>query len=210
MLNCLSVGGTPRKGERRGGCLAVQQSAGSEDVFAAAGTYGAGHTMPRQVVAHPQHSLLRSTVEGRVGNLVEANQVDAALQRREQAHQLASMAFRVVQAAEDDVLEAEPPLVTPVLFPHQCQQLLQAISLLGRHHLQAFLGEGVMEAYCEVAVALSQEAFHAFPYAYRRHGDALRTSVSRCVALSTASRLSNGSPCPMKTMFVSLSLPGTE
>ena len=85
------------------------------------------------------------------------------------------MAFRVVEAAEDDVLEAETALVAPVLLSEQRQKVEQSESLLCRHHREAFLGEGVVEADSNVAVALLKEAFHAFPYANGRDRDALRT-----------------------------------
>ena len=145
--------------------LRVQQAAGGVDVLSATGTYGSRHAMLGQVVAQPDHPFLRSSLVRRIRYLMEPDEVDAAFQRREQAHQLACMAFRIIESAEDDVLEAEPPLMAPVLLLQECQHLMDAVRLLSRHHRKALIGERVVQADGQVAVALLEEALHTFPYA---------------------------------------------
>ena len=139
-----------------------------------------------QEVAQPDHPFLRSSLVRRIRYLMEADEVDAAFQRREQAHQLACMAFRIIESAEDDVLEAEPPLMAPVLLLQECQHLMDAVRLLSRHHRKALIGERVVQADGQVAVALLEEALHTFPYADGRDRDALRAP---CPAIGSREQL---------------------
>jgi hypothetical protein len=56
------------------------------------------------------------------------------------------VALAVVQPGKDDVLEAEPALVAPVLGVQESQALVDGEGILGRHDLAPFLGEGVVQA----------------------------------------------------------------
>ena len=85
------------------GCC--EQSTGSEDVLTTTGTYGGEHTVLGEIVAKVFHLLVVGTMKGHVGDGVEAYEIDPALQTIDKAHYLASMHHRVVDTAEDDILE---------------------------------------------------------------------------------------------------------
>ena len=83
----------------------AEQSAGGIDVLATAGADGGEDAVGCEVVAQLFHPRLVSPMEGHVGNLVEADEVDAAVEALEQGYDLAGVGRGVVDAAEDDILK---------------------------------------------------------------------------------------------------------
>ena len=63
--------------------------------------------------------------------------------------------------------------MAPVLPSEQFEELACVVGLLGGHHCQSLLVKWIVEADGEVAVALPEEALHAFLCADGRDGDAL-------------------------------------
>ena len=132
----------------------AQQSAGGEDVLAAGCPDGGEDAMRREVVAQPFHLLLIGSVEVTVGNLVETDEVDAALQSSQQAHGFTGMALGVVESAKDNIFKRQPPLVGEIILSEQVCHLTDGISALGGHELGALFGDGCVQTDGDMALAL--------------------------------------------------------
>ena len=103
---------------------------------------------------------------------MEADEVDAALQSIEQAHELAGIGHGVVDSVEEDVLERKAALTAEVVGLEELYHLGDRIDALGRHELGAQLGRRSMQADGEVAIALVEEALEVALDTHGREGDA--------------------------------------
>ena len=123
--------------------------------------------MAREVVAQRNHLLIAHAFERRVGNVVEADKVDAAVQPVEQADKGIGMAARVVNALENDVFKGEPALrraframrnfAAKILLLQKGRDVGDAEGFFGGHECGAVGRYGVMQADGEVAAALVEE-----------------------------------------------------
>src|SRR5574344_74742 len=152
-----------------------QQSAGSKDVLSPAGAYRGGDAVCVQIVADALHPALVGTVELYARYLVEAYQVDAALQSVEQLYDFADMRRAVIDTPEDDILEREPALMAEIISAEQVHDICDGVGFLGRHHLSALLGDGRVHADGQMALALIEESFQPLLQSYTTHCNPFRT-----------------------------------
>ena len=131
--------------------------------------------MGRQVVAQGLHSLLVGAWQVDTRDLVEADQVYAAVQPLQQTHDLAAVEGRIVQPAEADVLERATALVGEVVLSQQRHHLGNRHLSLSRHQLPALFSQRRMHRDGHVALALVEEALQLVLDTHAAHGDAPRT-----------------------------------
>ena len=130
--------------------------------------------MLREVVAEPLHLLLAGAVERHIGNLMETDEVDVAVEPFEQPADGLGMGLAVVDAAEDDVFERQSALVGEVVVAQQFHHILDSHTAFGRHQFGALLVEWGVQADGHLAQALVEEAAELVFQSHRTHGDALR------------------------------------
>ena len=166
--------------------LGGQESASGVDVLASRRTDGGEKSTAVEVVAEVLESALVGGAEGGVGDGVETDEIDAAVEGSQQAHEGVGMAVAVVEAVEDDVLEGQAALLgalfvivvglaAEVVLAEYADNVFDAESALGGHDLGALGGEGMMEGDGEIAVALVEEAHKAFGQTDTADSDATRT-----------------------------------
>jgi len=129
-----------------------EQAAGGKDVLSAGGADGGEEAVGGEIVAQACHALGTDAVEGCVGDVVEAYQIDAAVQVFEKVEEGVGMAQRVVDAVEDDIFKREASLVrrrgvdgaapAEVVLPQQSHHVADAEGALGGHQALPLLGEG--------------------------------------------------------------------
>ena len=73
-----------------------KQAAGGKDVLSTTGTNRREDTMQCQIVPELLHLLVVNTLQWSIGNRMKTDEVDAAVQSFEQAHDGLGMSFRVV------------------------------------------------------------------------------------------------------------------
>ena len=168
----------------------AQQSAGSIDVLSTAGADGGEHTVLGQIVAELLHLLVAHSLQRDVGNLMEAYQVEAAVEPLHQPDDGLGVLHAVVQPLEDDVFERESALMREVVVAQQFHHLFYSHSSLCRHQLGTLCRYRVVHGDGHVALALLEESFQLILHAHRTDGDAL------------------GAPCP--TIVGSQDVRGTE
>ena len=148
------------------------------------GADGGGDAAAGEVVAEVDHAGIIGAVEGGVGDLVEAYEVDAAVEGCEESEQGVGVGIAVVEASEDDVLKGQSSLLgafgivvvglaAEVVLPEQGDYVFDAESALGGHELVAFGGDGVMEGNGEAAWAFVEESHQSFGQPYGGNSDAL-------------------------------------
>lgn len=107
-------------------------------------------------------------------DFVEADQIDPAGDAAEDGGQFVGMAHIVVQTIEDDVFERHSSLSAEVVSLDPVERLQNGESLFSGHQRPPLFGERAVQADCQMAQALCEEALQAFG-SDRRHCDALRT-----------------------------------
>ena len=161
-------------------------------------------------------------MQGHVRNLMETDEVDTALKAMEQTHDGLGVSLRIVKSAEDDILKRETALMREVVVAKQFHDVLNRHASLCRHQLLTLLMKWRVKADGHMALALFEEALELVLESHTAHGDALGTPGVTIgsgkdlggsqhiveVVHRLALPLSIGSPCPMNTIFVSLSRSG--
>ena len=139
--------------------------------------------MAREVVAKAQHGFIVNALERSVGNIVEADEVDAAVQAIEQGDQRAGMVHTVVDTLEHDILETEAALVrtivvhrsatAEIVLAQQVHQFASGKGALGWHQGLATLVQGMVQADSQMATALVKESLQTCTQSDGTHSDAL-------------------------------------
>ena len=93
----------------------AEQAAGGIDVLAAAGTDGGENTMLGEVITELLHLLVVHTLQRDVGNLMEADEIETAIQTLHQFDDGLGMLHAVVHALEHDVLETQAALMGEIV-----------------------------------------------------------------------------------------------
>ena len=107
-----------------------------------------------------------------IGNLVETDEVDAAVESFEQSDEFAGMRGGVVDTAKHDVFERESALVGEVVIPQEFHHILDGHRPIGRHEHRTLLADGRVEADGHMTLALLDEPLQ-FPFhTHRTDGDA--------------------------------------
>ena len=120
------------------------------------------------------HLISRERTQGHIRDLVEGDEVDTARDTTQEAGKLRSVLVAIVHPIEYDILEGDAALPREVGFADHLQRVLQGQTTLGRHQLQTPLVEGIVQADCQMAGRLAEEALKATAHTDRREGDALR------------------------------------
>lgn len=145
-----------------------------KNVLSSGSPYRAGDSVVGKPVPEAFHNDLRSRLERSVRNLVEADQVDPALQSAKQPDKRVGVTLVIVQAGEHSIFKAHSALACEVIFTDHLDHFLHRPRLLHRHHLRPFVRERVVEADGEVAAG----GFEVFPQVRKdsdgRKGDTLR------------------------------------
>ena len=114
--------------------------------------------MLREVVAEGFHLLLAGTVERHVGYLMEANEVDVAVESFQQPADGLGVSLTVVDTAKDDVLERQSALMSEVVVAQQLHHVFDGHATLGRHELGTLVVEWGVQADGHLTAALVEEA----------------------------------------------------
>lgn len=149
-----------------------EEAAGGHDVFAPRGTDGAGDAVGVEVVAESGHGRRRSGLVGGARRGMESDEVDPTGESMQQPHCFGGVAQVVVETSEHGVLKRYAPLSAPVVALEQLHHISNGIRFLHGHDLQALVGEGVVEADGQVALALIEKAPQAGDDADAGDGDA--------------------------------------
>ena len=136
--------------------------------------------MMGEIVAEILHLLLVGAVQRHIWNLVESDEVYAAVEALEQMHKFLGVCRGVVESVEDDVLERQPSLVREVVVAQQVDDIGYRHTPLGGHELGSLLRERRVQTDGHVALALVEEALQLSFHANTADGYALRTP---CVAV---------------------------
>ncbi len=88
---------------------------------------------------------------------MEADEVDAAVESRQQLDQLTGIEQRVVYPVEHDVLERESPLVAPVVIAQHLDDRGDGCRFLDGHDGKPLFRDGVVQADGQVAFAFVEE-----------------------------------------------------
>ena len=110
-----------------------EQSAGRVDVLSAAGTDGGEDAVLGEIVAEALHGGIVGSMQVDVGNLVKADEVDAAVESLEQADEFTGVGGGVVESAKHDVFERQPPLVGEVVLSKQFHHVFDGHCPVGWH-----------------------------------------------------------------------------
>ena len=113
-------------------------------------------------------------MERHIRYLMEADEVDMAVETFEQMADGLGVAHVVVDTAKNDVFERQTALVGKVIVAQQLYDVLDGHTLLGRHELLTLLVDRGVEADGHLAVALFKEPLQLVLDTDRTHGDALR------------------------------------
>ena len=86
-----------------------------------------------QIVPELLHLPVVNALQWSIGNRMKTDEVDAAVQSFEQAHDGLGMSFRVVYILEDNVFERQTPLVREVIIAQQIDNALNRHPPFCRH-----------------------------------------------------------------------------
>ena len=123
---------------------------------------------------------------------MKGDEVDAAGGLSKHSYEFAGMSWRIVQSFEDDVLKAEPALMAPVVGVEHCHDLFDRTFVFDWHHLETLLGEGIVQAYCQVALTLSDESFEGLAKSNAGDGNSPRAPAVGIVGSKEISRFQYG------------------
>ena len=112
-----------------------------------------------EIIAELLHLLVVYAVQRNVGNGVEANQINPAIQPLQQLYDFLCVAFRIVHTLENDILERQTALVREVVIAQQLYDVGNRHTTLAWHNLCPLGRNGRVHAYCNVAVALFKKPF---------------------------------------------------
>ena len=127
-----------------------------------------------KVIAELLHLLIIHTLQRDVWNLVETDQVEAAVKSLHQFDDGLGMLHTVIYALKDDVFETQAALMREIIVPQQLYHLLNAHTPFGRHQFGALRRDRVVHADGHMAVALFQEPLQLVLHTHRTYRDALR------------------------------------
>ena len=126
-----------------------------------------------EIVAKCLHLLVVGSMQRDVGDGVEADEIDPALQALDEPHYLAGMHHRVVDTTEDDILEGAAALMGEVILLEQCHNVGYCHLSFGRHEGETLLVERRVHTDGDVALALVEESLELVLYSHTADGDAL-------------------------------------
>ena len=173
--------------------LSGKHSAGCEDVLSSGSPYSGHQAGIVQSCLEVFYYDIRRRLIWEIRYLVEADEVHAAFQPFQHPYQSIGMRLGVIESRKHRVLEAHSPLTCEVILLNQVYDILDRPCSLRRHHAQSLRSVWIMEADCQMALALVKVAFEVRKHTDRRKRDPLRapcksqSAVSISIALITFS-----------------------
>ena len=132
-----------------------------------------------QIVPELLHLPVVNALQWSIGNRMKTDEVDAAVQSFEQAHDGLGMSFRVVYILEDNVFERQTSLVREVIIAQQIDNALNRHSPFCRHQFRTLFMKRRVHADGDMTVALLKETLQLAFDAHAAHRDALgRPSIA--------------------------------
>ena len=130
--------------------------------------------MPGDPVTEALHHQVGRRLVGRVRDLVEADQVHAALQTAQQTDQGVGVCDGIVHAGEHRIFETHAPLTRKIVLPQQVDNIGDRPGFLDGHQGGAFLRERIVQAHGDVAAGTVQETPECRQHPDGGDGDPLR------------------------------------
>ena len=127
-----------------------------------------------EVITELLHLLVVHTLQRDVGNLMEADEIETAIQTLHQFDDGLGMLHAVVHALEHDVLETQAALMREIVVLQQLHHLLDTHAPFGRHQFGTLRRNRVVHRNRHMALALFQESLQLVLHAHRTYRDALR------------------------------------
>ena len=92
-----------------------------------------GYNIPASMTGLPPDNCLHCKEEYDIRDGVETDEIDLAVEPRQQPDEGAGMDGIVVESGKHDVFERQMPLVAEIVLPEQVEHLLNGIGPLDRH-----------------------------------------------------------------------------
>ena len=169
--------------------FSCKHTACRKNIFSARGAYSSCKSKIVEAILEVLDDHIRRGLVRKIRNLVETDQVHAALKSLQHSEKGVSMSLGVIESCKHRVFKTYSALTCEIVLLDQVDDVLDRPRALGRHDTQALRAERIMKTDSQMAFALVKVTLEIRKHSDCREGDPLRTPAESQSAVSISMTL---------------------